>query len=71
MEEEEGAWRRTGYSVQRQILDEETVDEIAEKADFTTTVSDKIKKSMRYLISFYHIMRITTFDDKKGFVFWV
>lgn len=47
MEEEEGPWRRTGYSVERQILDEETVDEMAEKSDSKTSLSDKIKKSMR------------------------
>lgn len=52
MEEEEGPWRRTGYSVQRQILDEQTVDEIAEKSDSKSPVSEKIKKSMRYLICF-------------------
>lgn len=48
MEEEEGPWRRTGYSVERQILDEETVDEMAEKSDAKTSLSDKIKKSMRW-----------------------
>lgn len=47
MAEEEGPWRRTGYSVERQILDEETVDEMAEKSDAKTSISDKIKKSMR------------------------
>lgn len=60
MEEEEGPWRRTGYSVQRKILDEETVDEIAEKSDSKTSVADKVKKSMRYLICFYHTLNITT-----------
>lgn len=48
MEEEEGPWRRTNYSVKRQILDEETVEEMAEKSESKTSVSDKIKKSMRY-----------------------
>lgn len=62
MEEEDGPWRRTGYSVQRQILDEEAVEEIAEKSDSKTPISDKIKKSMRYLIYFYHAMNITTSD---------
>lgn len=47
MEEEEGPWRRTGYSVERQILDEEAVDVMAEKSDIKTSLSDKIKKSMR------------------------
>ncbi|XP_075882279.1 solute carrier family 26 member 6-like [Nelusetta ayraudi] len=47
MEEEEGTWRRTGYSVERQILDEEAVDVMAEKSDMKTSIPDKIKKSMR------------------------
>lgn len=47
MEEEEGPWRRTGYSVERQILDEEAVDVMAEKSDIKTSLSDKIEKSMR------------------------
>lgn len=47
MEEEQGPWRRTGYSVERQILDEEAVDVMAEKSDIKTSLSDKIKKSMR------------------------
>ncbi|XP_049922093.1 solute carrier family 26 member 6 isoform X2 [Epinephelus moara] len=39
--------RRMGYSVQRDILDEGAVDEIAEKSDSKTPLSEKVKKSMR------------------------
>ncbi|XP_034000477.1 solute carrier family 26 member 6 isoform X1 [Trematomus bernacchii] len=39
--------RRAGYSVQREILDEGAVDEMAEKSDSKTSLSEKLKKSMR------------------------
>ncbi|KAF3860188.1 hypothetical protein F7725_000443 [Dissostichus mawsoni] len=39
--------RRAGYSVQREILDERAVDELAEKSDSKTSLSEKLKKSMR------------------------
>ncbi|XP_035512371.1 solute carrier family 26 member 6 [Morone saxatilis] len=39
--------RRMGYSVHREILDEGAVDEMAEKADSKTSLSEKVKKSMR------------------------
>ncbi|KAK1897738.1 Solute carrier family 26 member 6 [Dissostichus eleginoides] len=39
--------RRAGYSVQREILDEGAVDELAEKSDSKTSLSEKLKKSMR------------------------
>ncbi|KAL7399664.1 hypothetical protein ABVT39_028275 [Epinephelus coioides] len=39
--------RHMGYSVQRDILDEGAVDEIAEKSDSKTPLSEKVKKSMR------------------------
>lgn len=42
-----GERRRLGYSVHREILDEGAVDEIAEKSDSKTSLSEKVKKSMR------------------------
>lgn len=39
--------RRKAYSVQREILDEEVLDEMAEKSDSKISLSDKVKKSMR------------------------
>ncbi|KAK9515598.1 hypothetical protein VZT92_026231 [Zoarces viviparus] len=39
--------RRMGYSVHREILDEEAVDELAKKSDSKPSLSEKIKKSMR------------------------
>ncbi|KAK5863277.1 hypothetical protein PBY51_000318 [Eleginops maclovinus] len=39
--------RRTGYSVHREILDEGAVDEMAEKSDSKTSLSEKVRKSMR------------------------
>lgn len=39
--------RRMGYNVHRDILDEETVDEMAEKSDSKTPLSEKVKKAMR------------------------
>ncbi|XP_073325630.1 solute carrier family 26 member 6 isoform X2 [Pagrus major] len=39
--------KRMGYSVQREILDEGAVDEMAEKSDSKTSLSEKVKKSMR------------------------
>ncbi|XP_034065030.1 solute carrier family 26 member 6-like isoform X1 [Gymnodraco acuticeps] len=39
--------RRAGYNVQREILDEGAVDEMAEKSDSKTSLSEKLKKSMR------------------------
>ncbi|KAM9350322.1 solute carrier family 26 member 6 [Symphorus nematophorus] len=39
--------KRMGYSVHREILDEGAVDEMAEKSDLKTSLSEKVKKSMR------------------------
>lgn len=39
--------RRTGYSIQRKILDEGAVDEMAEKSDSKPSLCEKVKKSMR------------------------
>ncbi|XP_042348506.1 LOW QUALITY PROTEIN: solute carrier family 26 member 6 [Plectropomus leopardus] len=39
--------RRMGYSVQREILDEGAVDEIAEKSYSKPSLSEKVKKSLR------------------------
>uniref|UniRef100_A0A3Q3MUU0 Solute carrier family 26 member 6 n=1 Tax=Mastacembelus armatus TaxID=205130 RepID=A0A3Q3MUU0_9TELE len=39
--------RWVGYNVQRQILDEEAVDEMAEKSESKVVLSESIKKSMR------------------------
>ncbi|XP_040009815.1 solute carrier family 26 member 6 isoform X2 [Xiphias gladius] len=39
--------RRVGYSIERKILDEGAVDEMAEKSDSKPSLSEKIKKSMR------------------------
>ncbi|KAK5894337.1 hypothetical protein CesoFtcFv8_011040 [Champsocephalus esox] len=39
--------RRAGYTVQREILDEGAVDEMAEKSDSKTSLFEKLKKSMR------------------------
>ncbi|XP_051280435.1 solute carrier family 26 member 6 isoform X1 [Dicentrarchus labrax] len=39
--------RRMGYSMHRKILDEGAVDEMAEKSDSKTSLSEKVKKSMR------------------------
>ncbi|XP_029290942.1 solute carrier family 26 member 6 [Cottoperca gobio] len=39
--------RQMGYSVHREILDEGVVDEMAEKSDSKTSLSEKAKKSMR------------------------
>uniref|UniRef100_A0A4W6G7L2 Solute carrier family 26 member 6 n=1 Tax=Lates calcarifer TaxID=8187 RepID=A0A4W6G7L2_LATCA len=38
--------RRTGYSIQRKILDEGAVDEMAEKSDSKPSLCEKVKKSM-------------------------
>ncbi|KAF7652048.1 hypothetical protein LDENG_00102280 [Lucifuga dentata] len=40
--------RRVGYSVQREILDEGAVDEMAEKSNTKPSLSEKIKESMRF-----------------------
>ncbi|KAM7412292.1 hypothetical protein PAMA_021985 [Pampus argenteus] len=39
--------RRRGYSVHREILDEENVDEMAEKSDSKPSLCEKFKNSMR------------------------
>ncbi|XP_070767116.1 solute carrier family 26 member 6 [Enoplosus armatus] len=39
--------RRMGYSVHREILDEGAVDEMAEKSDSKTSLSERVKRSMR------------------------
>lgn len=39
--------RRGGYSIQREILDEEAVDELAEKSESKTSLCDKLKESAR------------------------
>lgn len=39
--------RRPGYSVHREVLDEEAVDEIAKKSDSKSSLREKLKKSMR------------------------
>ncbi|XP_038578932.1 solute carrier family 26 member 6-like [Micropterus salmoides] len=39
--------RRMGYSVNREIMDEGEVDEVAEKSDSKTSLSERVKKSMR------------------------
>ncbi|XP_070695722.1 solute carrier family 26 member 6 isoform X2 [Pempheris klunzingeri] len=39
--------RRMGYSINRDVLDEGAVEELADKSDSKTTLSDKLKKSMR------------------------
>ncbi|XP_032376851.1 solute carrier family 26 member 6 [Etheostoma spectabile] len=38
--------RRGGYSVHREILDEGAVDEMAQKSDSKTSLSEKVKRSM-------------------------
>ncbi|XP_076860055.1 solute carrier family 26 member 6 [Brachyhypopomus gauderio] len=39
--------RRVDYNVQREVMDELTVDELAEKTDTRSSLSDKIKESVR------------------------
>lgn len=39
--------RRLGYSVHRDILNEEAVDEMAEKSDSKPPLSEKVKKAVR------------------------
>ncbi|XP_044067508.1 solute carrier family 26 member 6 isoform X1 [Siniperca chuatsi] len=39
--------RRMGYSVHREILDEGAVDELADKSDSKTSLSERVKKSIR------------------------
>lgn len=39
--------RKMGYSVHREILDEGAVDEMADKSDSKTSLSEKVKKAMR------------------------
>lgn len=39
--------RRPGYSVHRKVLDEEAVDELAVKSDSKTSLSEKVKNSVR------------------------
>ncbi|XP_026777970.2 solute carrier family 26 member 6 [Pangasianodon hypophthalmus] len=39
--------QRVGYRIQREVMDEFTVDELAEKSDVHTSLSDKIKESLR------------------------
>uniref|UniRef100_A0A671YRD1 Solute carrier family 26 member 6 n=1 Tax=Sparus aurata TaxID=8175 RepID=A0A671YRD1_SPAAU len=39
--------KRMGYNVHREILDEGAVDEMAEKSDSKTSLSERVKKSMR------------------------
>lgn len=39
--------RRPGYNVHRDILDEGEVEELAEKSEAKTSLTDKVKKSMR------------------------
>ncbi|XP_048873792.1 solute carrier family 26 member 6 [Brienomyrus brachyistius] len=39
--------RRVGYAIQREVLDEQNVEEMAEKSDAKTPLSQKIKKSLR------------------------
>lgn len=39
--------RKRRYSVHREILDEEAVDEMAEKSDSKASLCKKIKKSLR------------------------
>ncbi|XP_028266374.1 solute carrier family 26 member 6 [Parambassis ranga] len=39
--------RQVNYNVQREILDEAAVDEMAEKSDSKTSLCEKVKKSMR------------------------
>lgn len=39
--------RRVGYAIQREVLDEQNVEELAEKSDAKTPLSEKIKKSLR------------------------
>lgn len=39
--------RRMGYSVNREILDEGAVDEMAQKSESKTSPYDKVKTSMR------------------------
>lgn len=38
---------QTGYSVHRKILDEGSVDEMAEKSESKTLLSEKVRKSVR------------------------
>lgn len=45
--------RRMGYSVHREILDEVALDEMVEKSESKTSLSDKVKKSMRYWLYLY------------------
>lgn len=50
--------RRMGYSVQREILDEGALDEMAEKSESKISLSDKVKKSMRYWLYLYQMRNI-------------
>lgn len=40
--------QRTGYHIQRDVMDEFKVDELAEKSHVHTSLADKIKETMRY-----------------------
>ncbi|XP_041654924.1 solute carrier family 26 member 6 isoform X2 [Cheilinus undulatus] len=39
--------RRPGYNVHREVLDEGAVEELAKKSEVTTSLSEKVKKSLR------------------------
>lgn len=46
-EMDETVKRRVEYRVQREVMDEFKVDELAEKADVHTSLSDKVKDAVR------------------------
>lgn len=39
--------RRLGYNVHRDVMDEEEVEELAEKSEVKTSLARKLKKSVR------------------------
>lgn len=46
-EMDETVKQRMGYHIQRDVMDEVKVDELAEKSDVHTSLPDKIKEAMR------------------------
>lgn len=43
------------YSVNREILDEEAVDEMAEKSESNPSLCEKVKKSLRYSLLYIQL----------------
>lgn len=46
--------RKMNYSVEREILDEGAVDEMAEKSESKPSLLKKVKKSLRYSLLYLH-----------------